>query len=82
MCSDETNIIALEGFKHYLALFWCACISVFLTSSRVLSRAFFEGGGGGFEPRGSEKRTFWGLSRGVQGHAPSENFENIVFRIG
>ena len=57
-------------------------VSVFLTSGRVLSRVFlFFFGGGGFEPHGSKKRTFWVLSRGVQGHAP-ENFENIVFRIG
>ena len=79
MCSDETNIIALEGFKHYLHCFG-VLVSVFLTSSRVLSRVFCFLGG--FEPRGSEKRTFWGLCRGVQGHAPSENYENIVFRIG
>ena len=59
-------------------------VSVVLTSSRVLSRVFccFSFFGGGFEPRGGKKRTFWGLSRGVQGHAPSEKFENIMFRIG
>ena len=34
-----------------------------------------------FEPRGGEK-TFFRPSRGVRGHAPLENFENIVFRIG
>ena len=26
-----------------------------------------------------QENFFGGLSRGVQGHAPSENFENIVF---
>ena len=47
------------------------------------------GGGGGeklilkkvLEPRGGEK-TFFRPSRGIRGHAPQENFENIVFRIG
>ena len=34
-----------------------------------------------FEPCGGEKK-ICRLSRGVQGHASPENFENIVFRIG
>ena len=47
-------------------------VSVVLTSSRVLSKIFCLGGG-------AARKKFFGLSRGVQGHAPSENFENIVF---
>ena len=35
-----------------------------------------------FEPLGGEKKLFLGLLGGVRGHAPPENFENIVFRIG
>ena len=49
---------------------------------------FFVWGEGGksilkkmFEPRGTRKK-FFRPSRRVRGHAPSENFENIVFRIG
>ena len=34
-----------------------------------------------FELRGGDKNFFM-PSRGVRGHAPPENFENIVFRIG
>ena len=34
-----------------------------------------------FESRGGEKKIFR-PSTGVRGHAPPENFENIVFRIG
>ena len=34
-----------------------------------------------FEARSGEK-IFFRPSRGVRGHAPPENFENIVFRIG
>ena len=34
-----------------------------------------------FEPRGGEKK-FFRPSRGVRGHGPPDNFENIVFRIG
>ena len=33
------------------------------------------------EPRSGEK-IFFLPSRGVRGHAPQENFEKIVFRIG
>ena len=48
---------------------------------------FLLGGRGGvdpekiLEPRGGEK-TFFRPSRGSGRHAPPENFENIVFRIG
>ena len=34
-----------------------------------------------FEPGGGKKK-FFRPSRGVWGHAPPENFENIAFRIG
>ena len=34
-----------------------------------------------FEPRGGEKKIFR-PSRGIRGHVPPENFENIVFKIG
>ena len=54
--------------------------SVVLTSSRVLPRIFCLGRGK-FEQCGGKEKIF-GLSRAVQGHAPSENFEIIVFRIG
>ena len=32
--------------------------------------------------RAAARKNFFRLSRGVQGHALPENFENIVFRIG
>ena len=56
---------------------------------RVLSGIFCLGGGGGgesilkkiFEPRDGAKK-FFRPSREIRGHAPAENFENIVFRIG
>ena len=60
----------------------------------VLSRIFCLGGGGGGGGGGGEvdpkkklrqaasRKTYFRISRGVRGHAPPENFENIVFRIG
>ena len=57
----------------------------FIWAFRVLSRIFCLGGKSIvtkiFEPRGGEEK-FFRSSRGVRGHAPQENFENIVFRIG
>ena len=54
-----------------------------LTAARVLSRIFVWGEPilkKIFEPRGGDKK-FFRPSKGGPGHAPPENFENIVFRI-
>ena len=57
-----------------------------LTAARVLSRIPCLGGKPIlkkiFEPRGSDKKNFLSLLGGGPEHAPPENFENIVFRIG
>ena len=50
-------------------------VSVVLTSGRVLSRIFCLGGG--ILKHVAVREKFFGLSRGVRGYAPSENFENI-----
>ena len=35
-----------------------------------------------FLSHAAARKNFFRPSRGVRGHAPLENFENIVFRIG
>ena len=56
-----------------------------MSGHRFLSRIFWFGGKSIlkkiFEPCGGEKKIFT-PSRRVRGHAPPENFENIMFRIG
>ena len=57
---------------------------IVMSSSRVLSRIFCLGGESilkKFLSHASASKIFLGLL-GVLGHAPLENFENIVFRIG
>ena len=56
-----------------------------MSSSRVLSRIFCFGGKSILKKllsHASVSKNFFRPSRGLRGHAPLENFENMVFRIG
>ena len=52
---------------------------------RVLSRIFCLGGSRSlkiFWSHAAVRKNYFRPSRGVQGHAPQENFEKTVFRVG
>ena len=68
MCSDETNIIALEGFKHYLALFWCACkCSPYIKQGSIWGFLFF---GRDLSHVAARKELFGGFLEGSRGMLP------------